>query len=146
MTERGGFAHFLRVLEVCGETGFPLPLWVSERIRKARIAYSRRLVATVDEAFGAETPPYYKDEKYWERYCKSVDIYNRCLDLKKSGVKIGEAETGGVFEIVADEFGVSPSTVRDYYYAWEKIVIPPHSNRRRGRPPGKKGGKEKPRG
>ena len=141
MADRGHFEYFLRALEVCGATGFPLPSWVSERIGKARIAYSRHMVATVDEAFGADTPPHYKDEKYWDRYCRSVEISNRCLALQKTGLKIGVE----LFETVAEEFGVSASTVRDHYYAWKKIVeTPAHPTRRRGRPPGK-GGKKQPR-
>ena len=109
-------------------------------------------MATVDEAFGAETPPHYRDEKYWERFCTSVDIYNRCVELERKGIKKrGEGFEDDLFNIVTEEWqkkmkGIGRSTVRDYYYAQKKFVETPNSNRRRGRPPGKSGGKKKPRG
>ena len=56
MVERGDFAFFLRALDVCGATGFPLPLWVSERIGKARIAYSRHL-ARISHRCDSKKPP-----------------------------------------------------------------------------------------
>jgi hypothetical protein len=151
MAERGHFSFFLGALELCGKTGFPLPLWVSERIGKASVAYRRHLVATVDEAFGAETPPHYKDEKHWERFCASVDIYNRCLELERKGTKKrGEGFEDDLFNIVAEEWqkkikGIGRSTIRSYYYAHKNIVNPPPPDRRRGRPPGKKGDKKNPR-
>lgn len=72
-------------------------------------------------------------------------------------IQVGE-KGDGLFEIAAKEFSMSTSKVRNYYYAWKNLSHTPHpadvllepfkvsaSNdrpKRRGRPPGKKGGKK----
>ena len=139
-TEKGHFASFLRAVEVCGFDGFPLPMWIRERIGNAHAAYRGHRAGTLDEAFGARRPLKYHQDAAYERYNKSIQIYGRCLDLKRQGVTIGGGgpfEVGpydkddrpiqvgeigdGLFEIVAKEYRMSPRKIRDYYYAEKKM-------------------------
>ncbi len=111
--EAGKFAAFFRALQVCGATGFPLPMWIRERIGKAHHAYSGHVAATTDEALGAKRPRHYRQDRA-RRDASSVpwDVYSRCRELLMAGGK-----TPYVFEDVAREYGLAKTTVSGYYYA-----------------------------
>lgn len=114
--DHGEFIAFLWCLEFCGVNGYPLPAWVTKRVIEAVRLYGSHTAETLDEAFGAKRPKYYRKGVAQEGATKGYRVYRRCCELQNQGVKIG-ARDNALFEIVAKEFHMSASKVRDFYYS-----------------------------
>jgi hypothetical protein len=112
-TEKGNFASFFRAVGVCGYDGFPLPMWIRERIGKAHADYSGHKTATTDEALRAKRPRYYRQDKA-RRDASEIPwtIFRRCREMLRDG-----GVTPDIFRIVGEEYGLSKTIVSNYYYA-----------------------------
>jgi hypothetical protein len=120
--EKGDGIALLAAMERGVSMNFPFPKFLRDRLHDATLSYVTHSAATLDEAFKVRRPRYYHRGRAHKAATLAVTIHQECKDLMERGVKIGEKKTGGVFAIVGKKYHMSASTVRDYYYEWERLL------------------------
>ena len=108
-----GYALF-RAIAFCGNEKIIMPEWVVQALYDGMRKFAHYKVKTLDAAFGITWP--HKNislKTLEERRRWSLQILTRVSEYSVVGWPIDI----GTFEMVAKEFGLKPSKIRDIYYA-----------------------------
>jgi len=112
----------LKVFYRAAQYGIPAPYDACLALKQILDRYDSGECRTLDEAFNVARPPHWKQPPIMEKnrvgfgpggaFTKAGWLWHRAESLRREGMSIG----GDLFAILAEEFNVSESRARDWYY------------------------------
>jgi hypothetical protein len=114
--EGGKKLRLLAAAVRCGKTGVLLPDWIVDGLEEIHRRYTTCEVRTMDEAFGVERPKGFHAGAAHEEIVKSVGVFKRVVELRRGGCAVSDDFFAGV----GQEFGVSATKARNWYYGLRK--------------------------
>jgi hypothetical protein len=112
----GDTLALLDAVAQCARCELVMPEWVIRGFLDRFRAVRQFKVRTLDEAFGSVLPKGAKLPAHRAAWKLELVVYLKVTDRHEAGEPIDE----GLFESVGEDFGISGSTVRDYYYRQKK--------------------------